>query len=211
MPGQKAPEGERRDQILGAAWAVATRDGLDAVTVRAVAREAGLSSGLVLFHFSTKDRLLLALLDHVLATTTVLHVTPDIAAIAEPMERLVALLQREMLRLASEPRRIRLFFEFWTRGLRHPQIGVRMEGELARYRAAFRPMAVEVLQAETERFRQVTPDALAAVAVSFIKGCAVQSMLDPDTFDIDAYLGAAHALIGELGQPARRLPEEAAT
>ena len=204
MPGQRASEAERRGQILRAAFAVATRDGLDAITVRMVAAEAGLSTGLVLFHFTSKDQLLLSLLDYVLATTTVLHVTMDIAAIEGPLERLIALLQREMNRLASEPRRIRLFFEYWTQGLRHPMIAAKMQVELARYRAAFRPMAAEVLESEQERFSHVTPDGLAAVAVSFIKGCAVQSMLDPATFDIDEYLAAANGLMGQLGVPAAR-------
>jgi AcrR family transcriptional regulator len=204
MPGQKASEAERRAQILRAAYDVASRDGLDAVTVRIVAAEAGLSSGLVLFHFTSKDQLLLALLDYVLATTAVLHVTEDIAALEAPLERLIALLQREMNRLASEPRRIRLFFEFWTQGFRHPRIAAKMQVELARYRAAFRPMAAEVLETERERFSRVTPDGLAAVAVSFIKGCAVQSMLDPETFDIEEYLAAANGLVGELGVPAPR-------
>jgi AcrR family transcriptional regulator len=201
MPGQKASEAERRGQLLRAAYDVASRDGLDAVTIRTVAAEAGLSNGLVIFHFTSKDQLLLALLDYVLATTTVLHITEDIAAIESPLERLIALLQREMNRLASEPRRIRLFFEFWTQGFGHPLIAAKMQVELARYRAAFRPMAAQVLDTERERFSHVTPDGLAAVAVSFIKGCAVQSMLDPETFDIKEYLAAANGLIGELAVP----------
>ncbi len=54
-----------------------------------------------------------------------------------------------------------------------------------------------MLVAEPERFGHVTADGLAAVAVSFIKGCAVQSMIDPD-FDIKRYLAAAEALLGQL-------------
>ena len=100
--------------------------------------------------------------------------------------------------MASEPRRIRLFFEFWVLGGRHPRSPRRMRGELARYREAFRPMAQEVLIAEPDRFADVTPDGLAAVAVSFIKGCAVQSMIDPKQFDIAHHLAAAEALVGEL-------------
>jgi TetR/AcrR family transcriptional regulator, transcriptional repressor of bet genes len=202
MPGQKASEEARRGQILRAAYDVASRAGLDAATVRRVAAEAGLSSGLVLFHFTSKEQLLIALLDYVLATTTVLHVTEDIAGVAAPLDRLLALLQREMQRLASEPRRIRLFFEFWTLGFRHPEINRRMQAELDRYREAFRPIAEEVLRTEQERFADVTPDGLAAVAVSFIKGCAVQSMLAPADFDIDDFLVAANALVGQLGASA---------
>lgn len=81
-----------------------------------------------------------------------------------------------MARLSSEPRRLRLFFEFWSVGLWDPTIGERMQRELDRYRAAFRPMVVALLRAEPDGFPGVTPDGLTAVIVSFIKGCAVESV-----------------------------------
>jgi len=96
-----------------------------------------------------------------------------------------------------------VFFEFWAMGTRHPGVAAKMRAELARYREAFRPIVEEVLIAEPDRFPGVTPDGLAAVAVSFIKGCAVQSMIDPGRFDIAQYLVAAEGLWGQLARPAR--------
>lgn len=197
MPGRKASEATRRNQILQAAVDIAERRGLGALTVRHVAERAGLSVGLVLFHFETKDALIIAVLDHVLATTTVLHMTDDIAAITSPREQLLALLRREMRRLSSEPRRIRLFFDFWALGFKHRRIRAKMQAELDRYREAFRPIADEVLRVEPARFAGVTADGLAAVSVSFIKGCAVQSMIDPQNVDIDGFLLATQGLFGE--------------
>jgi AcrR family transcriptional regulator len=198
MPGQRATEAVRREQIIKAAYEVASRRGLARLTVRQVALKARLSVGLVLFHFKSKDHLIVALLDWLLATTTVLHIGPDIQCIAQPLDRLLALLRQEMDRLASEPRRIRLFFEFWVLGGHHAEIRRKMQAELARYREAFRPMVQQVLVAEPDQFAHVTADGLAAVAVSFIKGCAVQSMIDPESFDIETYLAAAEALVGEF-------------
>jgi TetR/AcrR family transcriptional repressor of bet genes len=196
VPGRKASEETRRQQILRAAYDIAARRGLDALTVRHVAERAGLSVGLVLFHFETKDALIIAVLDHVLATTTVLHVTSDIAAIASPRERLLELLRREMHRLSSEPRRIRLFFDFWALGFAHRRIRAKMQAELDRYREAFRPIADEVLRTEPARFAGVTAEGLAAVSVSFIKGCAVQSMIDPKNVNIDEFMTATQGLFG---------------
>ena len=199
----KATELVRRAQIRDAAFALAVDAGLRAVTIRDVAERAGLSTGLVLFHFGTKDQLVLELLDWVLETTTALRIVPAIAAIESPRERLLALLRREMFRLASEPLRVRLFFEFWSAGLWDREIGGRMQKELDRYREAFRPMASEVLEAELESFRGVTADGLAAVVVSIIKGCAVQSMVEPD-LDIDEFLTAAEGLLAGLGKNPRQ-------
>lgn len=198
MPGRKASEDARRQQIIHAAFDVASRKGLAALTVRLVAAKAGLSTGLVLFHYKTKEQLVIALLDYVLATTTVLRLTDDIAQISSPLDRLLALLAREMDRLSQEPRRIRLFFDFWAKGFTHPRIKRRMQAELDRYREAFRPIAEEVLAAEPERFADVSAEGLAAMAVSFVKGCAVQSMIDPKNFNIDDYLAATKGLVGQL-------------
>ena len=198
MPGEKASEELRRTQILRAAFAIAARDGLDGLTIRQVAAKADLSTGLVLFHFRSKALLILSLLDWVLATTTVLHLTEDIAAIEAPLDRLKALLQREMHRLSSEPARMRVFFEFWVTGIRHRDIRRKMQAELDRYREAFRAITAEVVKAEPDRFAHVSAEGLAAVAVSFIKGCAVQSMIDPKQFDIEQYLAAVQGLVGHF-------------
>lgn len=194
MPGPKAAEAQRRDQVLTAAYEVASEEGLRSLTIRNVALRAELSPGLVLFHFGSKEQLIQELLEWVLARTTALHVGPEIAAISSPPERLLALLRQEMLRLSSEPTRIRLFFDFWSVGIWNRPIRLRMQAELDRYREAFRPMVSSVLTATPERFPSISVDALAAVVVSFIKGCAVQSMIDPE-FDTRGFLRAVETLL----------------
>lgn len=206
MPGRHASETVRRSQIIKAAYHVAAARGLDGLTVRRVAERAEVSPGLVLFHFEKKEQLVIALLDWLLETTTVLHVSDEIARIRSPLDRLRALLQQEMDRLSSEPKRMRLFFDFWSRGIRNPRIRTKMQRELARYRDAFRPMAEQVLRSEPHRFTRVTAEGLAAVAVSFIKGCAVQSMIDPRRFDLAEYLAAAQGLVGQLAGPSGNPP-----
>ena len=194
MPGSKLTEEVRRKQVIAAAYALAVEGGLGAITIREVATRAEMSSGLVLFHFSSKEQLLLELLDWVLATTTTLRVGPSIRANAAPLDRFIALLTQEVLRLAVEPDRVRVFFAFWSAGLWNRDIRERMQPELDRYRAAFHPIAAEVIAAEPERFATATPGALAAVAVSFVKGCAVQSLIEK-TLNIDDFVATAGQLL----------------
>ena len=91
MPGRHVAESVRRSQIIKAAYHVAAARGLGGLTVRRVATKAGVSTGLVLFHFETKDQLIIALLDWLLATTTVLHVSEGIAPISSLNVRLKGL------------------------------------------------------------------------------------------------------------------------
>lgn len=99
-----------------------------------------------------------------------------------------------MARLSTEPARNRLFFEFWNEGMWNRAVRVRMQRDLDRYRAAFLPLAAAVIETEPERFAGVHPADLAAVAVSFIKGCALQSMVEPE-LDVDGFLRAAETLL----------------
>jgi TetR/AcrR family transcriptional regulator, transcriptional repressor of bet genes len=198
MPGRKASETLRRQQILQAAHQVALRQGIDGITVRAVATRARLSHGLVLFHFKRKDQLVSALLDRVLAATLSLRVAEDVARMGGPLDRLRALLRQEVDRLSGDPPQVRLFLEYWAFGTRHRAVREKISIALDRYRAAFRSLAEEVLQAEVARFPGVTPEGLAAIAVSFINGCAVQAMIDPDHFDVGEYLAAVQGILGRF-------------
>jgi AcrR family transcriptional regulator len=204
MPGKKDSERARREQILDSALQIAAERGLDGLTIRLVASNAHLSSGLVLFHYKARQQLLLALLDWLLART----LAPPVCATdrknsGRALDQLVDLLRQEMVRLSREPARIRLIFEFWVKGVRDPEIGQRMRRQLVHYRNAFGGIGEAVLASDPARFGDVTVDGLATVAVSFIKGCAVQSMIDPDGFDIAQYLLAAERLVVRPGITAR--------
>jgi AcrR family transcriptional regulator len=59
----RMPVAARREQLIEAALSVASRDGIDAATVRAVAAEAGVSLGVVHYCFQDKDELLRAVAD----------------------------------------------------------------------------------------------------------------------------------------------------
>jgi AcrR family transcriptional regulator len=198
MPGQKATEVERRQQIVLAAYRVASMRGLESLTIRAVAMQAGLSHGLVHFHFKKKADLLDSLLEWLLAKTAALQTGPEITQLGSPLMRFQALLRQEMERVGRDRAAIHLFFDFWLAGTRDRRIRRRMKTELDRYRAAFRPMAEEVLLADPVRFAHVTAEGLASVAVAFIKGCALQSVLDPKGFDIALFTTAAGALMDQL-------------
>jgi TetR/AcrR family transcriptional regulator, transcriptional repressor of bet genes len=198
MARKRESEEVRRAQILQAAFEVASREGVGGITLRSVAAEAQLSHALVLFHFGRKERLIEELLEWLIATTSVLHVSEDIARFPRALDRLHALLQQEMARLAREPRHTRLFLEYWAMGARHEGIRRRISTELERYRAAFRSNMEELILAEPATFAGITADGLAAVAVSWVHGCAVQAMSDPEHFDTGEYLAAVRGIVGQL-------------
>jgi TetR/AcrR family transcriptional regulator, transcriptional repressor of bet genes len=193
---KRIPEEARREQILESAFRVGARVGIGGLTVRAVAAQAGVSHALVLFHFGSKAHLVSELLDWLLASMTVLRISEDVASFPHARDRLHALLQQEMGRLSHQPEHTRLFLDFWARGATDAGVRARISSELERYRAAFRALMEDLLATDPSHFPGATADGLAAVAVSWIHGCAVQAMVDPDHFDTDEYLAAVRGMIG---------------
>jgi TetR/AcrR family transcriptional regulator, transcriptional repressor of bet genes len=196
---KRMPEDRRRELILQAAFRVACREGVGGLTVRAVAAEARVSHALILFHFGRKDQVVHDLLDWVIAGTTVLHVSEDVARFPHARDRLHALLQQEMARLSHQPEHTRLFLEYWALGVRNEEIRRRISAELERYRETFQGIMEEILMEDPAAFNGATPDGLAAVAVSWIHGCAVQAMVDPGHFDTDEFLTAVRGMIRRPG------------
>lgn len=195
MRAQRVAQDVRRKQILAAAFEVGCRDGIAGLSLRGVAAEAKVSHALVLFHFKRKERLVHELLEWLIAATSFLHVSETVAKVGDPRDRLHALLEQEIGRLAQQPQHTRLFLEYWALGARDEEIRSRISAELERYRQAFRFMMEELLEGEPSALHGATAEGLAAIAVSWIHGCGVQAMVDPDRFDVGEYLAAARVLI----------------
>jgi AcrR family transcriptional regulator len=190
MPGQKASEAQRRDDIMRAAYDVAAKSGVESLTVRAVAARAAVSHGTVLFHFNRRDALVASLLDRVLDATAVLRVPAALDSLT-PAKLMRAVLRAEMERLSHDPRQFRLFLEYWAVGVRHAAIRRRVSAALDNYRAAFRTVA-EGASSDAE--------GLAAVAVSFVHGCALQAVIDPKTFSVERHFDMAVRMLDGVAE-----------
>lgn len=192
MPGQKAPEDQRREEILRAAYTVAARERLTGLTIRQVAAEAGISTGLVFFYFENKDALLTELLDWLLETTIV---GGPVEEVSGPREEILATLRRDIEGLPRRRARVELLFDYWVMGTRHPEIQKKVRNGLDRYRETFRPLAERIIAVEPERYTGVTADDLTALITGVIEGCALQVVMDPSQVDVEGYLRTVEALV----------------
>ena len=196
MPGRRAPEEERREAILRAAFAIAARERLGAVTARAVAAEAGVSAGLVFFYFESVDKLLVELLDWLLAHTLVAADTPDrLADVSDPGARMMLAIRRDVEWLPRQRERVELFFDYWVLGTRHPAIRRKIRRALNRYRDAFEPLARALVESDPERYGGMSAEGLASVAAGFVEGCALQVVMDPTEFDVERSMTTLAALV----------------
>jgi TetR/AcrR family transcriptional regulator, transcriptional repressor of bet genes len=204
VPGIRAPEEQRRAQIVDAALTVAARDRLDRLTVRRVAAEAALSPGLVFHHLTDKETLLLAVLDRLIERTipSVIEGGATDRDVLPASERLLGHVRSDVARIEEDRELIELFFDFWVMGTRHPEVRARIAGALATYRAALLPLATTVVEEEPGRFAGTDPERLAALVVAFVLGHAVQAVLDPAAIDLEGVVVTLDALVpgpGDVG------------
>lgn len=198
MPGKRASEDERRTQILRAALKVASRDRLDSLTIRNVATEAGISPGLVFFHFKNKDILLVELLEWLLERILVAEVGPDILAHEQPVDRLLTLIGQEIQRVGVQRVRLSLFFDYWVLGGRDPAIQQLIRAALDRYRTTFHPLAADVLAQAPARYANLTPDGLSMLIASMIQGYTIQTVTETSHTEMEPLMEAIAGLLESM-------------
>ena len=112
--GRRAPRDVRRQQLIEATIDVLARKGYAALTIADVAGAAGLSVGIINFHFDSKDNLLAECLRHLSAEytnnwKTVLAATPPDAG-----KRLEAVLLADFDAMLFTPRKLAAWIAFWS-------------------------------------------------------------------------------------------------
>jgi TetR/AcrR family transcriptional regulator, transcriptional repressor of bet genes len=193
MPGAKVPEHERREQILHAAATVSAEVGLSGLTVRRVAEAAGISVGLVFFHYQTMDLLRDALLEWLLERVLRLELAEVRTRWHNPRERLLGLLEEE-LRAAQELRpEIVLLLEYWVESAQRAAIRQRLQRALEAYRAVFRTLAEEALAGHEHA--ALSPASLADTAVRGVLGLGLETLVKAEALDVSLQVSAFAALL----------------
>ncbi len=116
VPGKRrrtAPPEERREQLIAATIRSVARRGLADTTIATVAREAGLSQGIINLHFRTKERLLTETLRYL--ADEYRNACRTAAAVAEtsPVAGLLAMVDLDFERGICARDKLAVWFAFW--------------------------------------------------------------------------------------------------
>jgi len=187
----RMPVAERREQLIEAAMTVASRDGIEAATVRAVAAEAGVSLGVVHYCFQDKSELMRAMAHAITAQNT----EADLSQIPEgaPPEAVVDAVVDALWSQISTARGPQLLsYELTTSSLRHAEL---REVAIEQYRGQW--SAAEAVLEEIARISRVdwaTPvPQLARAIVAVVDGLSLAWLVDGDD-------EAARRTLGGFGQ-----------
>lgn len=174
----RLPVAERREQLIEAALTVASRDGIEAATVRAVAAEAGVSLGVVHYCFQDKDELLRAMAHAI----TQQNLTSTLGALPEgaPVEAVVeGVIHALWLGLRDNRGAQLLSYELTTTALRHPELAqVAIEQYEGQWAAA--DQALQLVERASGISWSVPRAALARTVIAVVDGISLAWLVDGD-------------------------------
>ncbi|WP_188782419.1 TetR/AcrR family transcriptional regulator [Nocardioides phosphati] len=174
-------------RVADAAVSVVAREGFDLLSVRSVAREAGVSGGAVQHHFATRaDLLLAAFAQTVESISARLAATELDGKVHEVLHRLC----EQALPLDEERRREAIVWvTLSAAAASHPDLAAAHRRGLV----AFTDLVADIIDSSHrggEVPESVDPRAAAAVLVAVVDGLTLQGIVEEST-DLDAVLRAA--------------------
>jgi AcrR family transcriptional regulator len=187
---QRELSGEKAQRIVDAMRDSVAKRGAAASTFEQVAREAGVSRGLLHYYFGTKERLLVEVVRRD-AEIRIARLDEALAGAQTIDDVLDALVSSLTDLIDNEPAFFLLLYELFSAGRRNPEI----QREVGQLFERTRSLVAEVLDAkQAEGVVSLRYDAPAIVSYLFAlgDGFALQALSDPDK-DIDGALEAGTA------------------
>jgi AcrR family transcriptional regulator len=162
-----APEG--RERLLDAAVRLIAREGIDNVRIARIAAEAGVSAGLVHYHFASRDALLEEAIEHSYERAGDMRLTALGEGRADAVQRLRAMIDQCLPSTPALREDWVLWVELWLRGARDP---------------ALRPVAARLYARLHDWFAEAIAD---GVAAGQLRDCDVGRMADRLLALLDGY------------------------
>ncbi len=159
---------ERREQIVEGLLEVMAKDGYERATIVAIGKAAGLTPGLVHYHFASKQEVLVALIARLSAQVDARY-RARVESATTPLERLHAFIDAHLaLGKDADPRAVVAWNVVGAEAVRQPEVRALYRKELARSLAEMGALVGACLEAVGRSGDEA--DDVAAALVSAIEG-----------------------------------------
>ena len=174
----------RRNQLTRAAYKVVGQKGYYDFTIRDIAREAGLSTGLVHYYFKNKEDLLLNLLKEINKNMLVI-LNRSISTVADPREKLNIFMKQAFDLVENEKDYFYIVIDFWTQVNKND----RMKRANIKLFKSYRDEVTKILKEGVEQgiFVKMDVEFTSAVIISIIQGLIIQYVIDNNAFNYDEF------------------------
>lgn len=179
-PARTASPEIRRQQLIDATITSICKFGISGTTLNRVTQEAGLSLGLVNFHFKSKDALLLAALRYLADEHRDLWINKSSRGDLDPMAKLRAIVEAQFHPRICNRRKLAVWFAFFGEK-RHREAYRKSSGEvdLERQRITMR-LCAEIV--DEGGYEDVAPDEVSRTLEGLFDGLWLNILTYPDRF-----------------------------
>ena len=176
----------RRAQLTRAAYKVVGEKGYNDFTIKDIAVEAGLSTGLVHYYFKNKEELLFTLLKEMNANLKY-NLNKALTVLEEPQDKLLAFCDEAFDLLDKEKAYFSVIIDFWGQISRNKRI---RQANIKLFQS-YRDEITAILKEGAAKgvFMAVDVQLTSVIIVSLIQGTIIQYVIDHEAFDYREYTG----------------------
>jgi TetR/AcrR family transcriptional regulator, fatty acid metabolism regulator protein len=175
---------QRRAQIVRATIQCLARDGYGGLTMKRVAREAGLSQGILHYYFQDKGAMLVAALHAVAVDMDRRVAAAQARGGRDARARLRALIAACLETAVTDRELWAVFVEFWGEAMHDRRLRAVNAALYTRMRRLIGRLVAEGTRAGA--FRRLDPASAAAIILGLVDGVALQLTFDPDALAVSA-------------------------
>ncbi len=173
----------RRDQIIDAAIRVMATKGWGETSIDEITSEAGVSRGLVSYHFKDKAELLSGVLARCQQASTD-AITEALATTEDMVEQMNIINRASLNFVRDDPTIYEIFLHFTASARAHPELGDQIRDLYRGFRTTIARAIRRGQNAGVFR-NDIDSEAAAARQVGALTGFALQWLLDPESFPFD--------------------------
>ena len=179
----------RREQLIAATMKCIARSGMSSTSIGDVAKEAGLSQGIVNLHFESKDNLLKETLRHLADDYKTRFNKALESSGPDAASKLLAVMQLDLRPTVIDRQKIAVWFAFWGEVKSRPTYRRICNEQDKYYDEVVESLCAEIIA--DGRYTGVNATSVAIALTSMTNGMWLSCLISPRSFDRD---DAMHAI-----------------
>ena len=176
----------RRSQLTKAAYKVVAQKGYNDFTIKDIAEEAGLSTGLVHYYFKNKEELLFKLLKEMNSNLRY-NLKKALTELTEPKDKLMAFCDEAFDLVDKEKAYFYVLIDFWAQ-MNHDN---RIRQANIKLFQSYRDEISSIIEEGIAKgvFAAIDVKFTSVIIISLIQGTIIQYVIDNEAFDYREYTG----------------------
>jgi len=183
----------RREQLIAATMKCIARKGMSSTSIGDVAKEAGLSQGIVNLHFESKDNLLNETLRHLADDYKTRFIKALESSGPDAASKLLAVMQIDLRPSVINRQKIAVWFAFWGEVKSRPTYRRICDEQDKYYDEVVASLCAEII--EDGGYKDVNARSVAIALTSMTNGMWLSYLINPRTFDRDEAMTAITDLL----------------